>query len=79
MKKFLLVSIMCIAVAFSAAQDTKSLYRLHINHADPQLIYQLLRGITNFQTPPEMSSQMGLTLGNGGFGGSGFGGGGRNG
>ncbi len=36
--------------------NSTSIYRLRIKHADPQLIYLLLKGRANFSTPPEISS-----------------------
>lgn len=73
MKKLLFVLVVTLATCLSAfAQETKSVYRLRIMHADPQLVYMLLSGRLAVQ--PEYST---LTLGQGGFGGSGFGGGGQ--
>jgi len=62
---------MCV---LAPAQDAKRLYRIRIQHADPQLVYMLLRGWTTPYTPPELST-LSFRGGNGGFGDSGFGGG----
>lgn len=73
----LIATLTCIGLISCAAfaqQDGKSVYRIKIRHADPQLIYMLLAGKTTFSTPPEMSTL--IFGGNGGFGGGGFGGGG---
>lgn len=79
MKKLILALGLAAISAMGLAQsDGKVVRRIQIRHADPQLIYMLLSGKTNFQTPPEMSTlQIGYGGfgGNGGFGGSGFGGG----
>ena len=72
----LIATLACIGLISCAAfaqQDGKSVYRIKIRHADPQLIYLLLAGKTTFNTPPEMSTM--IFGGNGGFGGGGFGGG----
>ena len=72
----LIATLACIGLISCTAfaqQDGKSVYRIKIRHADPQLIYLLLAGKTTFNTPPEMSTM--IFGGNGGFGGSGFGGG----
>jgi len=87
MKKILTTLLLIGVIASSAlAQDGKILWRLHIRHADPQLIYMLLAGTANFNTSPEMSTiinfgggqngggQGGFGGGQGGFGGSGRGG-----
>lgn len=71
------------------ATDQKRLYRINIQHADPQYVYMLLRGEMGFGAGPEVSA---LSIGGfgggqggfggggqGGFGGGGFGGGGRGG
>lgn len=77
MKKLFLTLVLGLMTAMTLAQsDGKIVRRLYIRHADPQLIYMLLRGTTTFQTPPEMST---IINGNGGFGGSSFGGGSGNG
>jgi hypothetical protein len=79
MKKLILALGLAAISAIGLAQsDGKVVRRIQIRHADPQLIFMLLSGTTNFQTPPEMSTlQFGFGGfgGNGGFGGSGFGGG----
>lgn len=80
MKKLILVlGIAAISAIGLAQSDGKVVRRIQIRHADPQLIFMLLSGTTNFQTPPEMSTLRfgfgGFGGGNGGFGGSGFGGG----
>lgn len=80
MKKLILALGLAAISAIGLAQsDGKVVRRIQIRHADPQLIFMLLSGTTNFQTPPEMSTlQFGFGNfggGNGGFGGSGFGGG----
>jgi uncharacterized protein YprB with RNaseH-like and TPR domain len=67
MKTLLLLTVTLLATT-AVAQDRSSdvpqkqvhnLYRLKIRHADPQLIYLLLTGRTNFNTPPEISSRGG--------------------
>jgi len=80
MKKLILALGLAAISAIGLAQsDGKVVRRIQIRHADPQLIFMLLSGTTNFQTPPEMSTLRfefgGFGGGNGGFGGSGFGGG----
>jgi hypothetical protein len=54
-----MVMVMATAMA-SAAQspsgDERRLYRLRIQHADPQLIYRMLAGLTTFQDGPEFST-----------------------
>lgn len=64
MKKILIPMLLVLAVV-GAAQDSstyngskvqRNVYRLKIKHADPQLVYLLLRGRTNFNTPPEIST-----------------------
>jgi uncharacterized membrane protein YgcG len=93
MKKLLVLLAAILIASVSLAQDGKVVRRLQIRHADPQLIYLLLRGQTNFQTPPELSTLQltgggfsggfggggSFSGGNGGFGNSGPGGGGRRG
>lgn len=56
--------------------DQRRLYRIKIQHADPQYVYMLLRGEMGFGNGPEVSA-----LSGGGFGGGqgGFGGGGQGG
>lgn len=66
--------------------DQKRLYRIKIQHADPQYVYELLKGNLGFGTGPEISTLQGGVRGQGGggfgqgggggFGGGGFGGGG---
>ncbi len=66
MKKILLVllcTLLCTLGWSQGGSDSsvanssgKVLRRLKIKHADPQLIYLLLRGRTNFNTPPEIST-----------------------
>jgi len=34
----------------------KRLYKIRIQHADPQLVYLLLKGEAHFGTPPELST-----------------------
>ena len=80
MKKLILALGLAAISAIGLAQsDGKVVRRIQIRHADPQLIFMLLSGTTNFQTPPEMSTLRfgfgGFGGGKGGFGGSGFGGG----
>ena len=80
MKKLILALGLAAISAIGLAQsDGKVVRRIQIRHADPQLIFMLLSGTTNFQTPPEVSTLRfgfgGFGGGNGGFGGSGFGGG----
>jgi len=80
MKKLILaLGLVAVAAVGLAQSDGKIVRKIQIRHADPQLIYMLLSGTTNFQTPPEMSTMIfgnfGNFGGNGGFGGSGFGGG----
>lgn len=74
MKKLILALVLAAISAIGLAQsDGKVVRRIQIRHADPQLIFMLLSGTTNFQTQPEISTlQFGF---GGGFGGSGFGGG----
>jgi uncharacterized membrane protein YgcG len=93
MKKILTLLAAIIIASVSMAQDDKVVRRIQIRHADPQLIYLLLRGQTNFNTPPESSTLRWMSGGfsngfggggsfsggNGGFGNGGFGGGGRRG
>jgi hypothetical protein len=74
MKKIIMTVLFAlISASLMAQSNSKNVYRLRINHADPQLVYMLLAGLTNFQTAPEMSALM--LGGNGGFGSGGFGGG----
>ena len=76
--KTLIALLLLSATALGLAQDHKSLYRLRIQHADPQLVYLLLSGRATFMTPPELSTLTfgrGLGSGNGGFGNTGPGGG----
>lgn len=77
MKKLILALGLAAISAIGLAQsDGKVVRRIQIRHADPQLIFMLLSGTTNFQTPPEMSTlQFGFGNFGGGNGGSGFGGG----
>jgi len=80
MKKLILALGLAAISAIGLAQsDGKVVRRIQIRHADPQLIFMLLSGTTNFQTPPEMSTLRfgfgSFGSGNGGFGGSGSGGG----
>lgn len=77
MKKLILaLALVAIAAMGMAQSDGKVVRRIQIKHADPQLIYLLLAGKTNFNTPPEMSTYIFSGPGGfGGFGGSGFGGG----
>lgn len=76
MKKLILALGLAAISAIGLAQsDGKVVRRIQIRHADPQLIFMLLSGTTNFQTPPEMSTLRFGFGGFGGFGGSGFGGG----
>jgi hypothetical protein len=71
MKKIISIVGCMLAIGMCGAQGSdKRVYRLYINHADPQLIYMLLAGKTNFSTPPEMST---LTFGGQGYGNGGFG------
>lgn len=70
MKKIILALCLVAVSAIGLAQsDGKTVRRIKIRHADPQLIYMLLAGTTTFQTPPEMSTIV-FGFGNGGFGGS---------
>ena len=83
----LLVS-MFVASSFAQVEPHRTIRRIKIYHADPQLIYMLLRGTANFGTGPEMSTfdfsslpsggfnsgGSGNGFGNGGFGNNGFGG-----
>lgn len=64
MKKILIPVLLVLSVV-GAAQDSstyngskvqRSIYRLKIKNADPQLVYLLLRGRVGFQTPPEIST-----------------------
>lgn len=71
--KILLTLLVAILATTAMTQDTKNLYRIKIQHADPYLVYLLLSGKANFGTPPELSTT--IFSGNGGFGSSGFGGG----
>jgi hypothetical protein len=77
MKKILLcIGLMALMAVAAFGQDNKIVRKIQIRHADPQLIFLLLAGQTNFNTPPEMSTMIFSGFGgNGGFGGSGFGGG----
>jgi type II secretory pathway component GspD/PulD (secretin) len=52
----------------------RRLYRIKIQHADPQLIFMLLAGKVGVNTPPEISALSGGS-GSGGAGGTGGGGG----
>lgn len=71
MKRLISIMLICVLASSALAQDDKVVRRIKIRHADPQLIMMLLNGTTNFNTPPEMSTNI---FGSGGFGG-GFGGG----
>lgn len=57
----LIATIAITLITFSAwgqeptIQPVKRLYRIRIQHADPQLVYLLLRGLTDFQHGPEIS------------------------
>ena len=91
MKHLISIMLICVLASSALAQDDKVVRRIKIRHADPQLIMMLLNGTTNFNTPPEMSTNIfgsggfgggdgggsygGGYIGGGGFGGSGFGGG----
>lgn len=57
--------------------DQRRLYRIKIQHADPQYVYMLLRGEMGFGNGPEISALSGGGFGGGGSGG--FGGGGQGG
>ena len=66
MKKILLVLLCALLCTLGWSQGSsdssvanssgKVLRRLKLKHADHQLIYLLLRGRTNFNTPPEIST-----------------------
>jgi hypothetical protein len=76
MKKLILaLGLVAISAIGLAQSGGKVVRRIQIRHADPQLIFMLLSGTTNFQTPPEMSTIWFGLGGNGGFGNGGFGGG----
>lgn len=72
MKHLISIMLICVLASSALAQDDKVVRRIKIRHADPQLIMMLLNGTTNFNTPPEMSTNI---FGSSGFGGGGFGGG----
>ena len=79
MKNFFTTLLLTGVIACAAhAQDGTVIRKIKIQHADPMLIYMILSGKANFQTPPEMSSWFfgGISNSNGGFLGGGFGGGG---
>ena len=66
MKHLISIMLICVLASSELAQDDKVVRRIKIRHADPQLIMMLLNGTTNFNTPPEMSTNI---FGSGGFGG----------
>lgn len=78
MKYLFSALLLCVLACPAFAQDN-AISRIQIRHADPQLIIMLLNAMTDFNTPPEMSTNIfGNNFGGGfggGFGGSNFGGG----
>lgn len=80
--KHLFSALLLGVLACSALAQDRAISRIQIRHADPLLIIMLLNAITDFNTPPEMSTNIfGNNFGGGfggGFGGSNFGGGGSN-